>query len=433
MTELLPEAEAARRRKAHPASSLLLISIICMIAFFIAWAGFAEIDSVTRGEGQVISSSKTQVIQNLEGGILASVEVHEGDTVKKGQTLLHLDSTIAFARYQQVRAEYLGLLGTIARLKAESTDTDPVFPDELHKEAPNIVENEKVLLYTRKKENLNNIEIVEGQAFQRKQAVAELKVKRDGLKKTSALLKKELGMNRPLLKSGAVSEVDILKMERLYEEKLNELQITKIAIPKSEAALKESLQKVEAIKFKFRTDALALLNEKRTRLASIRDTATAEKDRVRRTQIVSPMSGIVKTIHFTTKGAVIRPGDPIMEIVPAEDSLLIEAWILPQDVAFLRPGLNANVSITAYDPSIYGTLDAVLENISADTFTNDRGISLYRVNLRAGTNRFGKKGKNLPIIPGMTASADILTGKRTILYYLLKPIHRMQNRALREM
>jgi membrane fusion protein, adhesin transport system len=122
-----------------------------------------------------------------------------------------------------------------------------------------------------------------------------------------------------------------------------------------------------------------------------------------------------------------------MEIVPAEDSLLIEVWILHQDVAFLRPGLEANVSITAYDPSIYGTLDAVLENISADTFTNDQGMSLYRVNLRAGTNRFGKKGKKLPIIPGMTASADILTGKRTILYYLLKPIHRLQTRALKEM
>jgi adhesin transport system membrane fusion protein len=177
---------------------------------------------------------------------------------------------------------------------------------------------------------------------------------------------------------------------------------------------------------------MAALSESQARLVAVREIATAEKDRVRRTEVRSPVDGIVKQIHFSTTGGVIKPGEPIMEIVPADDTLLIEAWVKPQDVAFLRPGLPASVNITAYDPAIYGRLDAGLEDISADTFTEGRYAGYFRIYLRTVTNVFEKNRETLPIIPGMTASVDIITGKKTILDYLLKPIRRGQERALRE-
>ena len=343
-----------------------------------------------------------------------------------------MDSTIAVARYQQVRGEYLRLLGEIARLQAEAAGGDPVFPDELAKEAPEIVESKKQLCLARQQELANDILILKRQVFQREQQLAELTEKTKGLKASLNLLEKELELNRVLAERGAVSEGEMLRLERLHADKENELKVAELTVPRADAALKEAIRRVEARKLSFVNEALTLLNQKEARLAEISETATAEEERLRRTEVVSPINGIVKEIHITTIGGVIQSGDTIMEIVPMDDTLLIEARILPQDVGFLRPGLPATVGITAYDPAIYGTLDATIEYISADTLTNQSGKSFYRVYLRTTTNSFEKDGKAMPIIPGMTALADILTGKRTVLCYLLKPIHRGMEGALHE-
>ena len=431
-TELLPEAEAARRRRMRPAASLLLLAIILLIASFLTWAGFAEIDSVTRAEGRVVPSKKVQVIQNLEGGILLDLNVHEGDAVKHGQALLRIDSTIADARYQKSRAEYFQLLGEIARLRAESRGKKPVFPEELMNEAPEVAKNEMELFLNRKKELTNDLSILNRKVFQKRQELAELGAKAKGLERSLSFIKEDLDLNRPLLKTGAVAHTEILRLERSFSETESELRVTGLAIPRVQSALKETISRVKARKLDFKTEAFTMISEREARLVAIKEIATAEKDRVMRTEVLSPVDGIVKQIHFATTGGVIKPGDPIMEIVPAAETLLIEAWVMPQDVAFLRPGLPATVKITAYDPAIYGGLDATLEDISADTFSDGRSAGLYRIHLRTVTSVFEKDNKTLPIIPGMTASVDILTGKKTILDYLLKPILRGRERALRE-
>ncbi len=431
--DLYPEADAARHRNVRPAASLLLITLVVMFCAFIIWAGYTEIDSVTRAEGSIVPPRKTQVIQNLEGGILSDLKVHEGKIVKKDQILLQIDSTLADAKYQKSRAEYFQLLGEIARLRAESEGKRPVFPEELNRNAPKVAKSEMFLFSTRKRELSNNLKILQSKAFQSKQKLAELRAKEKGLVKSFQLLKEDLELNRPLVKSGAVSYSDILRMERAFADTESELQVTRLTIPRMVSAHEEAISRVKAKELDFKTEALTLLSGKEARLVAIREIATAEKDRVRRTEVVSPTDGIIKQIHFSTIGGVIRPGEPIMEIVPADKTLLVEAWVKPQDVAFLRPGLPATVNITAYDPAIYGGMDATLEGISADTFSDGRYAGMYRVHLRTATNIFEKNSETLPIIPGMTASVDILTGKKTILDYLLKPIRRGKNRALREM
>ena len=430
--DLFPEQEAARRRGTRPGASVLLLVLVGLVVTFIIWAHYTEIDEITRGNGRVVLSSKTQVIQNLEGGILAEVLVREGDTVQKGDILLRIDSTIADAQYQKSRSEYLSLLGSIARLKAEVDDRDPVFPDELVREAPEVVKNEQSLFVNRRDEQSNELNILEHQALQKKQEVGELRSKVAGIEKTLDFLSQELALNRPLLETGAVSGSEILRLERLCSEQENALTTSRLAIERIKDAEQEAMQRVEAQRYIYRTEGLTKLSSLEAKLAVIREIATAERDRVRRTEVTSPVRGIVKHIRFTTPGGIIKSGDIIMEIVPIEESLLIEAWVSPQDVAFLHPGMQGMVRITAYDSAIYGGLEADLEKISADTFSDSRGSSFFRIHLRTRSTVFKKSGSSLPIIAGMDASVDILTGKKSILNYILNPIRRVQQRALTE-
>ncbi|MBF0371098.1 MAG: HlyD family type I secretion periplasmic adaptor subunit [Magnetococcales bacterium] len=431
-TDFFPEAEAARRRRPRLAAAGLLLLLLLLLATFAGWAGLTEIDEMTRAEGKVVSSSKTQIVQNLEGGMLGELLVQEGQTVDQNQPLLRIDSTIATAQLQKSRAEYLSLTGKLARLDGEIENRLPRFPADLLQEAPEVAQNEKALFQVRKQALTNELAILERQVGQRRQELVELQSKVTGLEKTAALLMEELTLTRPLLADGAVSKIDLLRLERQFAQQESELKVIKLAIPRVKSALKEAVGRVEGARLTFHSESLDLKNAVVARLSAIREVATAEQDRVRRTEVIAPVRGIVKVIHFTTPGAVIRAGEAIVEIVPIDDLLRIEAWVSPRDVAFLRPGLAAAVNITAYDAAIYGTLDAQLQEISADTFADEKGYSFFRIYLTTQNSGFGNPQNPLPIIPGMTASVDIITGKKTILDYLLKPIRRAQKRALRE-
>ena len=353
------------------------------------WASNAVLDEVTIGAGRVIPSSREQVIQSLEGGILAEMAVREGDVVDKDRVLLRIDDTRFGASFREANSRITALQAANARLRAEASGGAPAFPAGVRADQARL-----------------ETELYNSRRLQLEESLA-------ALKRSHQLADEELQMTAPLVKKGVVSEVELLRLQR----QVNELR----------ANLQERRNK-------FRADARADLAKNEADLAAIAESNTARADQVKRAVIRSPMRGTIKNIRITTVGGIIQPGQDIMEIVPLDDQLLIEARIRPADVAFLRPGLPAMVKITAYDFSIYGGLEASLEQISADTIRDEKkpDESYYRIQVR--TRRSSLQGKDgpLPIIPGMTATVEILTGHKTVLDYLLKPLLKARDSALRE-
>jgi adhesin transport system membrane fusion protein len=274
--------------------------------------------------------------------------------------------------------------------------------------------------------------VATAQAEQRRQEIAELQSRRDALARTLAITREEYDITKPLVAKGVISRISLLRLERELSSIGGELDTVRLGIPRARSAMREAEQRVRGTRFAFRNQATEALNRQRGELRSVTETMAAGADRVARTEVRSPVRGTVKDIKMNTIGGVIRPGEDIMEIVPLGDTLLIEARIRPADIAFLRPQQGAAIKITAYDYSIYGGLDARVERISADTIEDDRGERFYRVYLRTVRNALEHNGAQLPIIPGMTASVEIMTGQKSVLDYLLKPILKARERALRE-
>jgi len=410
----------------------IMWGIVLFVVFFFVWAYQAEIEKVTRGMGRVISSQQMQVIQNLEGGILAEIYVHEGEIVNKGQLLLRIDETRFSAPYRESRIQYLALQAKIARLQAETNDTPFEAPQEVLEEKPELANREQELYDSRQKELDTTLEILQEQATQQTQQVNEMKAKLQELTRTYDLLMKELKLTKDLISAGAVSEVEVLRLERQASQMHGEIETTKLSIPQAESKVKEAHRKIQEEKLNFKNLAKAELNDTYAKLETVSASSIALMDRLTRTSVRSPVRGTVNRILVNTVGGVIQPGMDILEIVPLEDTLLIEAKIKPSDIAFLHPGQKAMVKFTAYEFTIYGGLEAELENISADSITDEKGDTYYLVRLRTKKNYLGLESDPLPIIPGMVVSVDILTGKRTVLNYLAKPILRAQKLALRE-
>ena len=407
---------------------LTLILFICAIW----WASVSEVEEVTRGMGKVIPSSQIQIVQNLEGGILAETYVNIGDIVEEDQLLMRLDEKRFSAPYQEYRYKYLALTAKEARLLAETEGFEMELPKEVEEENAAIAAREWQLYNSRKAELITTIEILEEKAKQRRQDIAELKEKRTELGRTYQLLKKEIELTEPLVGEGAVSEVEILRLKREASSMLGEIATTKLAIPRVQSQLDEALKEIKEEQLQFANNAKKELNEVQAELDALSATSVALADRLERTAIRSPVYGTVKQILVNTVGGVIQPGMDLIEIVPLEDTLLVEAQIKPSDIAFLRPEQEAMVKFTAYDFTIYGGLDAHLEYISADSVTDEKGNAFFQVRVRTKQNYLqGKEGK-MPIIPGMVATVDILTGKKTILSYLLKPVLKAKQTALRE-
>lgn len=431
--DVIPALEAAHRRIRRPMASILLWSIVCLIFSFLIWAHYAQLDEVTHAEGQVVPSQKTQNVQNLEGGILSELLVEEGDHVKKDQVLLRIDSTIHEANLKKNRGEFLMLRAEIIRMKAEIANQDPVFPKEIAEENPALIANQQALFEMRKTELERDISILRLQASQKGQELGELQTRRDGLKNSVRLISKELALKKPLLSDGAISAAEILQLERLFSEKQNDLAITEQSIPRARSAIVEAEGRIKKAKLVFIRETMSEIDQLRAKLENFQEVAASDEDRIRRTEVTSPLDGIIKRIFLNTIGGTIHSGETILEITPIEDTLLVEAWVQPKDVAFLRPGMPGAVTITAYDRSVYGILNATLISLSADTIEDkQKGGGRFRIQMRTAEKGFVKFGEKLPIIPGMTATVELLTGKKTVLDYLLKPIWRARQRALRE-
>ncbi|MGH6942614.1 MAG: HlyD family type I secretion periplasmic adaptor subunit [Geminicoccaceae bacterium] len=411
---------------------LLLIAVVAFFVLFFAWAGWATLDEVTRASGRVIPSSQVQVVQNLEGGIVADILVREGDIVESGQVLLRIDNIKAASELRESRKRYLALLGALARLHAEVDQTALVFAPEVLAEARAVATNQQALFNARQEALQTELAILRSQAEQREQELVELKSQLTHLERSYKLATEELEITAPLAAQHVVAKVDFLRLQREVSDLQGQLEAARLSVPRVESALREAHRRIEERLLNFRADAQRELTAVQAEAGALQETITAEADRVSRTEVRSPVRGTIKQLLVSTVGGVIQPGQHLAEIVPLEDTLLVEARVRPADIAFLHPGQPATVKVTAYDYSIYGGLSAVLEDISADTITDEKGESFYRIRVRTDRNALDNGGKRLPIIPGMTVQVDILTGEKTVLDYLLKPILKAKERALRE-
>lgn len=413
-------------------SHVLLAGIAAFFIVFLIWASWAQLEEVTRGTGKVIPSRQTQVIQNLEGGIVAEIMVREGQIVEENDVLLRIDNVRAASDYREQQARYYSIIAGIARLEAEVSETAISFPDEVLTEAPEQAQTQTSLFNSRQDELQTEMEILRSQAIQREQELAELRNRLSQFESSYVFARDELKISEPLAARNLVPRADFLRLQREVNDLRGQLEQTRLAVPRAETALRESNQRIESAFSTFRSEAFREMQALKTEYAGIRETIIAGEDQVRRTEVRSPVKGTVKQVNFSTIGGVIQPGEDLMEIVPLEDTLLVEANVRPADIAFLRPGLPASVKVTAYDFAIYGGLDGEVEHISADTIVDEQGESFYRIRVRTDLNYLGDDVNPLAIIPGMTAQVDVITGDKSVLDYLLKPILKARDNALKE-
>jgi membrane fusion protein, adhesin transport system len=399
----------------------LLYAMLVAVVLLIYWASVAEIDEVARGEGRVIPSQQLQVIQSMDGGIVSDLLVREGDVVEQDQVLLRVDPTRFLSELGEARASESTLRARRARLTALLTDTPFLITPGLQSVRASILEQEERLYDENLQELQARIRIAEEQVEQRREELNEARARRTQAVRALELSQQELNVTEPLVRSGAVSEVEVLRLRRDVSNLQGQRDQAGAQISRLTAAINEAEAKISEVRLNFRNEWRRELSDTLGQIEQLEEGSTALVDRVRLSEVRAPVRGIVQRLFVTTRGGVISPGREVAEIVPLDDQLLIEARMSPRDIAYLRPGLDAKVKITAYDFAIYGGLDAVLEHISADTITDDDGNTFYKVRVRTEESGFDEQH---PIMTGMVAQVDILTGRRTVLQYLLKPVLR---------
>lgn len=412
---------------------LQLLTIVGSMLVFLIWASFAHIEQVTRGDGKVIPSSEIQIIQHQEGGIVDEFMVKEGDKVQIGQILMRLRDVGAAADLGASTQKYGGLQAKIARLQAEAEGmSTPTFPDDLIKTVPESVQQELNTFRANKLKLDSEITVLRSQLNQRQQEVNEIQTKISDINRVKALSDQEMEMIRPLVEKGSAPKRDLLQMEQQLATHNTELNGLRAALPRARAAVAEAQARLADATTQARATAQAELAQTQIEAQTIGQTLGALEDKKSRTDIRSPVDGIVKDLKINTVGGVVKPGDDVVEIVPSDDQLLVEARVRPADIAFIYPGQKATVKLTAYDFAIYGGLPAEVVDISADTITNEKGESFYRVKVRTNVTSLKHNGQELPIIPGMVATIDILTGERTVMEYILKPFVKTLDSAMGE-
>lgn len=430
VVDFATDADLAMFRQEPLRARVLLRSIGFVVVIFLFWASVAQLDEVTRGEGKVIPSRQLQVLQSIDGGLVAEILVREGEVVQPDQLLIKIDETRFASSVKENLSQALALEARVARLRALSDGKAFVPPPSVLKEAPEIVEQERQLYIAKRDEMSAAVSIARQQLAQRQQELNEAQARRAQAAQGYELTSRELSVTKPLINSGAVSEVELLRLERDVSRYRGERDMASAQITRAQAAIGEAQRKIEEVELTFRNEAGRELSEAVGKLNGLTQSSVALSDRVTQSSIRSPVKGTVNRLLVNTVGGVVQPGKDMIEIVPLEDTLLLEARVQPRDIAFLRPGQPVMVKFTAYDFAVYGGLDGTLEHIGADTVTDEKGNAFYTVRVR--TNRPGFGDANLPIIPGMVAEVDILTGKKSVLAYLLKPVLRAKSVALSE-
>ncbi len=422
-------------------ANTLFIIIVLIFTSFILWAALAEIDELARGEGKVIPSDKIQKVQSFDGGVISEILVKEGEIVDKGAPLLKIDTTRFQASFEENKQSYLSLLAVRVRLEAESRidlskETPKLeFPNEILENGIEYAKTEENLLESRTRELKSSVKVLKNQLEQKRQELIEIESTVKNLKKSFKIIKEQRKTIQQLAKKGAKSTYDVLNIEKEYNKTSGDLEAALLSIPRSKSAIKEAEYKIDEKIDSFKSDASNELQKTLSELNKFGAKLVSEKDKVAKTVLVSPVYGIVKQIYSNTIGGVVQSGTDLVEIVPDSNILLVEAKIDPKDIAFINPSQKAIVKITAYDFSIYGGLDGEIVEISADSIVDKDSKdakSYYRIVVKTDKNYLERNGQKLPIIPGMVASVDIVTGKKTILDFILKPILKVKQNALTE-
>lgn len=409
--------------------ALLLTVLVAGIAGFIWWAALFEIEEVTRGAGRVVPSQQVQVIQSLEGGIVREILIEEGATVDRNAPLLRIDDTAAGAQRGELLEQEATLMAELIRVRTEAEGSEAlIFPEALAARAPEAVAAEQEVFASRRSQLSSELQVLQDQLTQRRAEIEEARAMIAKLEGQIAPLAEEVRLTRQYVETGAVTQIELLRLETRLAELEGDLAVSRARMPRLDAAIAEAEAQLETARRAYVLTARERLARVQGELSVLRETLRAAEDRVTRTTLRAPVRGVVNTLNVTTIGAVVGPGDPLVEIVPVDDHLLIEARISPQDVAFLRPGDPASVKITAFDYVVYGSLSGTVERIGADTLTDEDGNAFFQVAVRTDSTDLGGN----QISPGMVAQVDIQTGRKTVLDYLLNPFLRVRDEALRE-
>lgn len=411
----------------HARSLLYIVALV--VITFIVWASFAELEEISRGEGRIIPSQQLQIVQSLDGGIVERILVREGQTVNAGDTIVRIDQTRFLSGLMENRAQYNALSAEVARLSALTEKTSLTFPDELISQAPEIVMRERRLFESNQDELNRQLDVYRDQLEQRNQDLKEAQAALEQHQIALELARRELSITRPLLRTGAISELEILRLEHAVENTERDILRAQAIIQRSRAAINEANSKIRETESSFIARWRSQLSDSASRLKTLIEAESGLADKVKQTDIRSPVNGVIQRVFTNTVGGVVNPGREVAEIIPIDDLLLVEAKISPRDIAFIHPGQKATIKLTAYDFLIYGGLTATVEHISADTITDEQDKTYYLVRLST-EDRF--ENNNINIIPGMMAQVDIITGKKTLLQFILKPVTRATSNALTE-
>lgn len=428
-------AEAINDQTPKGGRRIIYLALFCVIAL-LAWASVWEVDEVARGEGKVIPSRSVQSVQSLDGGVVAEILVSEGDKVQKDQPILRIETVRADSQKSEIVARINSLKLKHLRLGAEVRGQSAfVVPEELASADPEAAKRELELFNARRIEIQSSVRVLDSQIAQRIQEQKDAQSRKLSAIELLKSQERELSMMKPLVGVGAASEMEILRLEREASKSRSERDLAELAITRVAATMTEISQKRTEIDAQAKARAASELNETSAEIGRLQETLPGMDDRVTKTVLRAPIDGIVKTISTKSIGSVIQPGKDVAEVVPLDDSVLLEAKVAPKDIGALRVGQTATLRLSAYDYGVFGGLKGKLELISPDTVTDEKGQSFYLVRVRSekpSEVAGGIGSKTNPIIPGMTGSVDMLTGSRTVLTYLLKPIFKAQQRAFTE-
>jgi adhesin transport system membrane fusion protein len=427
------DVKAALRESASHSGWTFIMILAGLMTVGIAWANWAVLDEVTTGEGKVISSSKLQVVQAADGGIVRGIFVNDGDVVDKDQLLLQLDQTEAASRLGELHQRRLSLQAQATRLSAEANGSDGLeFAADLIKAAPDAVQAERQAFAARQEKNRNEVGILRRQLSQKEQERLEMIAQRDKLTASLELINRELDMTRKLAKNGAVPEIELIRLERQVGDMQGELSVTEATLPHADFAIEEANEKLASNRSVFLASVREDLAKTIGELSILEQTIVAAEQRVKQTELRAPAKGIVNRLSITSLGAVVRPGVDIVEIVPIEENFLVEVKIGPRNIGFIRKDQPARVKLTAFDYLQYGAMTGKVEWVSADTVADPDNNPFYRVLVKTDKNSITHAGQTMRAIPGMVANVDIMTGRKSVLQYLLTPVLRTRDEAFRE-
>jgi adhesin transport system membrane fusion protein len=406
--------------------------IMALLAAAIIWSYFARLDEVAVAAGEVVPKGNVRVIQHLEGGIIEKLDVREGDAVAAGDPLVRLDLATSGLNRDELQARLDGNILTRARLEAEANGTEPVFPPDVAKRRPSIVEAETKAYHARMRELEATLRVLREQVNQRGLEVEELEARRKAVATNLTLARERLKMSGSLLSQGLTAKMEHLKLRAEVEGLEGQLETLKPALPKARAAEAEVHERLEQETTRFQRKVQEDLGRVEQEIARVDELLHQATEQGLRAQIRSPLDGVVKNLRFHTIGGVVRPGEPIMEIVPSTERLVVEAHLSPVDRGYVEVGQEATVKVSTYDFVRYGGLDGKVVLIAPDTTTGPNGTAYFRVVVETTKTYLGDREGVLPITPGMQAVVDIHTGSKSVMQYLIEPVLKLRHEAFRE-